>query len=89
MGTFLPELQGGIEIENKIADHSNIFESYLAQDVFIMDIIEKVVNDWIRTKRKEGTFNRENLEDFFLDDFQQWLELGVDEWCNEEWGQEG
>lgn len=75
-------------MENKIADHSNIFESYLAQDIFIMDIIEKVANDWIRTKRKEGTFNRENLEDFFFDDFQQWLELGVQEWCDEEWGLE-
>ena len=37
----------------------------------------------IRDRWKEGTFNRENLEDFFLDDFQQWLELGVDEWCND------
>jgi hypothetical protein len=36
-------LQGGIEIENKIADHSNIFESYLAQDVFIMDIMKRLL----------------------------------------------
>jgi hypothetical protein len=43
MSAFLPELQGGIEIENKIADHSNIFESYLAQDVFIMDIMKRLL----------------------------------------------
>lgn len=75
-------------MENKTVDHRNIFESYLAQDIFIMDIIEKVVADWKLTKRKEGTFNRENLEDFFFDDFQQWVELGVQEWCDEEFGLE-
>lgn len=75
-------------MENKTTDHTNIFESYLERDIFIMDIIEKVVNDWKLTKWKEGTFNRENLEDFFFDDFQQWVELGVQEWCDEEWGKE-
>lgn len=75
-------------MENKTVYHHTIFESYLAQDIFIMDIIEKVVNDWKQTKRKEGTLNRENLEDFFFDEFQQWLELGLQEWCDEEWGLE-
>ena len=75
-------------MENKTIDHNNIFESYLARDIFIMDIIEKVVNDWKRNKWKEGTFNRKNLEDFFFDEFQQWIELGVQEWCDEEWGEE-
>lgn len=75
-------------MESKTVDHNNIFESYLAQDIFIMDVIDKVVNDWKRTKRKESTFNRENLEDFFFDDFQQWIELGLAEWCDEEWGEE-
>lgn len=75
-----------IEMENKTVDHNNIFESYLVRDIFIMDIIEKVANDWKRTKRKQSTFNRENLEDFFFDEFQQWLELGLQEWCDEEWG---
>ena len=74
-------------MENKTVDNSNIFESYLAQDIFIMGIIEKVVNNWKRAKRKDGTFNRENLEDFFIDEFQQWIELGVQEWCDEEWGE--
>ena len=41
-------------MENKTVDHTNIFESYLAQDIFIMGIIEKVVNDWKRTKWKES-----------------------------------
>lgn len=75
-------------MESKTVDHSNIFESYLARDTFIINIIEKVANDWKRAKRKEGTFNRENLEDFFFDEFQQWIELGVQEWCDEEWGEE-
>ena len=43
-------------MENKTVDNNNIFESYLERDIFIMDIIEKVVNDWKRTKWKEGTF---------------------------------
>lgn len=64
-------------MKEKKVDHSNIFESYLARDIFILDIIDKVVNDWKRTLRKEGTFTRENLEEFFFDEFQQWIELGV------------
>ena len=75
-------------MENKTVDNNNIFESYLARDIFIMDIIEKVVRDWKRAKRKQSTFNRENLEDFFFDEFQQWIELGVEEWCDEEFGLE-
>ena len=54
-------------MKNEKVDHNNIFESYLARDIFIMDIIEKVIADWKRTKRKEGTFTRENLEDFFFE----------------------
>ena len=57
-------------MENKTVDNNNIFESYLARDIFIMNIIEKVVNDWKRTKWKKGTFNRKNLEDFLFDGFQ-------------------
>lgn len=75
-------------MENKTVDHDNIFESYLARDIFIMDIIEKVVNDWKRTKRKDGTFNRENLEDFLFDEFHNWFELGAREWCDAEFGLE-
>lgn len=72
----------------KEVDHTNIFESYIGQDVFIMDIIEKVVCDWKRAERKKDTLNRDNLEDFFFDEFQQWLELGLQEWCDEEWKDE-
>lgn len=75
-------------MENKTIDHTNIFESYLERDIFMMDIIDKVVRDWKRAKRKQSTFNRENLEDFFFDEFQQWIELGVEEWCDEEFGLE-
>lgn len=75
-------------MENKTVDNNNIFENYLERDIFIMDIIEKVVSDWKRAKRKQSTFNRENLEDFFFDEFQQWIELGVEEWCDEEFGLE-
>lgn len=75
-------------MENKTIDHTNIFESYLERDIFMMDIIDKVVRDWKRSKRKQSTFNRGNLEDFFFDEFQQWIELGVEEWCDEEFGLE-
>jgi hypothetical protein len=75
-------------MKNEKVDHNNIFESYLARDIFIMDIIEKVIADWKRTKRKEGTFTRENLEDFFFDEFQNWFESGVQEWCDAEFGLE-
>ena len=71
-------------MKNEKVDHNNIFESYLARDIFIMDIIEKVIADWKRTKRKEGTFTRENLEDFFFDEFQNWFESGVQEWYDAE-----
>lgn len=46
--------------EKKKVDHTNIFDSWLAQDVFVSDILEKIANDWKRANRME--FNRENFE---------------------------
>lgn len=75
-------------MENKTVDHDNIFESYRERDIFIMGIIEKVVHDWTCTSTKMETLNRKNLNDFFLEQFQEWVEIGVWKWCNAEWGEE-
>lgn len=72
----------------KSVNHNNVFESYLAQDVFMMDVIEKIIHDWKTANRKMPEFNRENLEDFFFDEFHQWVEMSMTEWCDEEWEDE-
>ncbi len=71
--------------ERKV-DHTNIFDSWLAQDVFVSDILEKIANDWKKANRME--FNRENFEDFIFDDFPCWLENGLQEFLDEEFGEE-
>lgn len=65
-------------------DHTNIFESYIARDIFVLDILDKIANDMKRTERKE--FTKDNFEDFVADEFLQWLELGVQTYIEEEWG---
>lgn len=71
--------------ERKV-DHTNIFDSWLAQDVFVADILEKIANDWKRANRME--FNRENFEDFIFEDLPCWLENGLQEFLDEEFGEE-
>lgn len=66
-------------------DHTNIFESYLAQDIFILDILDKIANDMKQAGRKE--FTKDNFEDFAADEFLQWLDLGVQTYIEEEWGE--
>lgn len=56
--------------EKKKVDHTNIFDSWLAQDVFVSDILEKIANDWKRANRME--FNRENFEEFVFEDLPCW-----------------
>lgn len=70
---------------DKKVDHTNVFESFLAQDIFIFDILEKIANDWKKARRME--FNRENFEDFVLDDFPCWLENGMYEFLEAEFGE--
>ena len=71
--------------EIKKPNHQNIFDSHIAQDLFVLDILEKIAYDW---KRAYGvqTFNRENFEEFVTNDFMQWIELGLEEFCDEEFG---
>lgn len=69
--------------EKRAVDHTNVFESYLAQDVFMLDIIEKVVHDWKNSPRK-GELTRDRLEDFFYDEFQQWIGCNLEDYLNEE-----
>lgn len=66
-------------------DHTNIFESYIAQDIFVLDILDKIANDMKRAERKE--FTKDSFEDFIADEFSQWLELGVQTYIEEEWGE--
>ena len=72
--------------EQKKVDHTNIFDSWLAQDVFVADILEKIANDWKKANRME--FNRENFQDFIFDDLPCWLENGLQEFLDEEFGEE-
>ena len=69
--------------EIKKPNHHNIFDSHITQDLFVLDILEKIAYDW---KRAYGvkTFNRENFEEFVANDFMQWIELGLGEFCDEE-----
>ena len=71
--------------ESKKPNHQNIFESYIAQDIFMLDIFEKIAHDW-KTSHRKQTFNRENFEEFVTDDFMQWIELELEEFCDEEFG---
>lgn len=71
--------------EIKKPNHQNIFESFIAQDIFVLDIFEKIANDWKISHRKQ-TFNRENFEEFIANDFMQWIELELEEFCDEEFG---
>ena len=69
--------------EIKNLNHQNIFDSCIAQDLFVLDILEKIAYDW---KRAYGvkTFNRENFEEFVANDFMQWIELALGEFCDKE-----
>ena len=69
--------------EIKKPNRQNIFESHIVQNLFVLDILEKIAYDW---KRAYGvkTFNRENFEEFVANDFMQWIELGLGEFCAEE-----
>lgn len=72
--------------ETKKVNHQNIFESFLAQDIFVLDILEKIANDW-KTSCKANSYNREKFEDFVTDDFMQWIELELEEFCDDEFGE--
>ena len=71
--------------EIKKPNRQNIFESDIIQDLFVLDILEKIAYDW---KRAYGvkTYNRENFEEFVTNDFMQWIELGIGSFCDEEFG---
>lgn len=71
--------------EIKKPNRQNIFESDIVQDLFVLDILEKIAHDW---KRAYGvkTYNRENFEEFVANDFMQWMEFGLGEFCDEEFG---
>ena len=70
-------------MKNKV-NHNNIFESYIAQDLFILDIIDKIASDWKEANRQE--FTRDNFEDFIFEEFSNWMELGLQEYLEEEFG---
>ena len=71
--------------EIKKPNHQNIFDSHIAQDLFVLDIFEKIAHDWVRAYGVK-TFNRENFEEFVANEFTQWIELGLGEFCDEEFG---
>lgn len=64
-------------------NHINIFSSYLARDCFILDILEKIAEDW-KNSHKAKSFSRDNFEEFILEEFPEWLECGVEDFLNEE-----
>lgn len=72
--------------EKRKVDHTNIFDSWLAQDVFVSGILERIANDWKKARRIE--FNRENFEEFIFDEFTCWLENGLQEFLDTEFGEE-
>lgn len=69
--------------EIKKPNRQNIFESDITQDLFVLDIFEKIAHDW---KRAYGVkiYNRENFEEFITNDFMEWIELRLGEFCDEE-----
>ena len=71
--------------EIKKPNRQNIFESDIIQDLFVLDILEKIAYDW---KRAYGvkTYNRENFEEFVINDFMQWIEFALETFCDEEFG---
>lgn len=64
----------------------NIFENYMAQDVFILDILEKIAEDWKQSHNKDS-FNRDNFEEFVLVDLPAWFETALDDFNEEEFGE--
>lgn len=64
----------------------NIFENYIAQDVFILDILEKIAEDWKQSHNKDS-FNRDNFEEFVLVDLPAWFETALDDFNEEEFGE--
>ena len=69
--------------EIKKPNRQNIFESDIIQDLFVLDILEKIAYDW---KRAYGvkTYNRENFEEFVTNDFMQQIEFALESFCDEE-----
>ena len=72
-------------MSDKKIDHTNIFESFIAQDIFVFDILDKIATDWKKANRIE--FNRENFEDFILDEFHCWLENELYTYLEDEFGE--
>lgn len=73
--------------EPKKVNHNNIFESYIASECFLLDILERISYDW-KNSRRANTFNRETFEEFVINDFIVSLEVELDEFCDEEFGTE-
>ena len=73
-------------MSNREIDHTNVFESYLTQSVFALDILEKLANDWKRANRKMQEFNRDNFEDFVYNEFMEWICCEMEEFADAEWG---
>ena len=71
--------------EIKKPNHQNIFDNNITQDLFVLDILEKIAHDWVRAYGVK-TFNRENFEEFVANDFVQWIELGLGGFCDEKFG---
>lgn len=65
----------------------NAFESYVAQDLFIYDIYEKLASDWKEAQREP--FTRENFKNFVMGEFaEEWVVGPLDEWLDDEFSEE-
>lgn len=61
----------------------NIFKNIFADDLFKLDIIEKVYLDWKNSRKNKDIVNRENAEDMLYEYFSQ-FDFAIDEFLDEE-----
>lgn len=66
---------------------NNLFENSLVLDVFVLDVLEKVANDWKNSCHKES-YNRDEFEQFVVNELPMWFTENLEDFLEEEFGEE-
>lgn len=66
---------------------NNLFENSLVLDVFVLDVLEKIANDWKNSCHKES-YTRDEFEQFVINELPIWFMDNLEDFLNEEFGEE-
>lgn len=70
----------------RITMTNNVFKDHMVRDVFLLDVLEKIAYDWKESDQE--TYTRDNFEEFVDFDLQVWFLNVIDDFLDEEFGEE-